>query len=99
MKYVPLDDDLAEILPEEKSGDPRAWELELREWVIRQAIFSTLPPRQAQVVFLCWEFFDPGRPAGTTRAVAERLGISPRAVREHCRKAASNPDFRGALGF
>jgi hypothetical protein len=99
MKYVPLDNDLAEILPEERGGDPRAWELELRMWSIRQAIFSRLPQRQGEVVFLCWEYFDEDHPAATSRAVAERLGISARAVREHCRKAASNPESRRALGF
>ena len=99
MKYVPLDNDLAEILPEKRDGDPRAWELELRMWSIRQAIFATLPPQQGQVVFLCWEYFDPDHPSSTTRAVAERLGISARAVREHRRKAASNANFRQALGF
>jgi hypothetical protein len=99
MKYVPLDNDLAEILPEEKGGDPRAWELELRLWTIKQAIFAKLPPRQAEVVFLCWEYHDEDHPAATSRAVAETLGISQEAVRQHRRKAASNPEFRKALGF
>jgi hypothetical protein len=89
----------AEILTPERSGDPKAWELDIRLWCIEQAIFSKLPPRRAEVVFLFWQCFDADRPSSTTRVVAEMLGISPRAVRQHCRHAANNREFRDALGF
>ena len=77
----------------------KAWELVLRVWTIKQAIFSRLPQRQAEVVFTYWQYFDEDRPSATNRAVAEALGITPEAVRQHCRKAANNREFREDLGF
>ncbi len=71
---------------------------DLREFVVREAVYATLPQQQAEVVWLYRQFHDEARPRETTGLIAEALGISPSTVRWHKAEAAKNPQFRRALG-
>jgi hypothetical protein len=71
---------------------------DLREFVVREAVYATLPQKQAEVVWLYHMFHDDAEPRETIGLIAEALKISPATVRWHKAEAAKNPQLRRALG-
>jgi hypothetical protein len=95
--FIKLDPSLVE--PKDQHADKRkVLDADLREFMLREAVYAALPHRQAEVVWLYLKFHDDARPRETTGLIAEALGISPATVRGHKAEAAKNPQLRRALG-
>jgi hypothetical protein len=95
-----VDIDPEEALPRNQSSDPRRkLDPVLAEYILMDAVFRSLPERNALVVWLHVELFDRDHPSRTTRHVAEALGVPIETVRGHRKEAAKNPQFREILGL
>jgi hypothetical protein len=86
--------------PKDKHADKRkVLDPDLREFMLREAVYAALPQKQAEVVWLYVMLHDEDRPRETTKAIAELLRINPATVRWHKAEALKNPQFRKMIGL